>query len=385
MLSPSLRNRILLVCPHGYTGLAYYLYSLAQALTEGGSSVELITSESWFLDEYPAAFPIRRLYRGCSSSRSKLIKGCYYLLSSWRVARYILRSDARIVHMQITELPPLDLLLLVILRLAGRRVVFTPHDVVHGKRFPFKALFCRWLYMSAHVVVVHREENRTTMIRDFKIAADKIKVVPHGGYQYFVDGTVTRETARRSLDIRPEARLVLFFGDIRPGKGLVLLLDAFVALKESCPDVHLLIAGRTSHGLSDAWLHGQIATRQLESTVTARLGFVENADVTNHYMSADLVVLPYTTISESGVLRYAQTCARPVLCSDLPEFKESLVAGQTALLFRSGDSADLAAQMAAFFKGSDGEALGRRGRDLLGVDFEWSTIARQTLALYDVS
>ena len=123
-----------------------------------------------------------------------------------------------------------------------------------------------------------------------------------------------------------------------------VLIDAMPAIIQSCPEAKLIIAGKVSKEISAEWIKSETANKGVSSNVILRLEFIPDSEIQCYYTASDLVMVPYTNISESGVLRYAMTCGRPVLCSDLKEFSETVVHGKTGFVFRNGDHEDLAKQ-----------------------------------------
>ena len=159
-------------------------------------------------------------------------------------------------------------------------------------------------------------------------------------------------------------------------------LAAATAAGGSSDAVARLIAGRLSHGLATAWLDALLKQTGCRSITETRLGFVPADEVPSYYRAAALVVLPYESISESGVLRFAHSTGAVPVCSDLPEFRTTITDGVNGFLFRSGDAAHCAAVLARALSALPDPCIDRAIAET-DQRYAWPECARQTLALYD--
>jgi glycosyltransferase involved in cell wall biosynthesis len=375
-------GEVLMLCPHGYTGLSYYVYSLCRSLSEQGTAVRLITSDPWIPTRHETAFPIEQLYTGASGARAKWRKGIHYLQSIYRVRAAVRQHTGQCVHLQISELPPVDAWLMRQCRRMGKRVIFTPHDIVHTKHYPGGRLLLQSCFDEADLIILHNQRNREELLQSYKIDPLRLIVIPHGNYAYFVDPGQTSEAAREILALDAGKQWLLFLGDLRPGKGLEVLCKALPLIVGQYPNTRLLIAGRLSHGLERSWLTKLLERSGALKWTECRLGFVPDEHVAHYYRSASLVMLPYDTISESGVMRYAHSVGAIPVCSDLTEFKETIKDGVNGYLFRQGDCVDLArCVMHALSEGARSkmkEAIRKTDQR-----YGWNSIAAQTSAAYE--
>jgi glycosyltransferase involved in cell wall biosynthesis len=374
---------VLIISPLGYTGLAYYDYSLCQSLSEQGVNVELCTSNKWILSSHKNTFTLTPLYKRCSGNINKVIKGWNYILSSLRILIHVLKSRVRIVHFQIVEIPLVDMFLMIALKLLGKRIVFTPHDIVHNKKYPLNSIITLILYLISDRIIVHKNANAETIVNNFRLKPEKIRIIPHGGYEYFVNGKVTRTYARKALGLNADYKIILFFGNIKPGKGLDILIKAMPLVRERIDKLRLVIAGRLCGGITKNWLLNTLKEKGISNVVIPKLEFIPEETILCYYMASDIVVLPYTTISESGVLRYAQTCGRTVVCSDLKEFRDTVVHGETGYLFEKGNHVDLAEQITKACLSGQLEQIGGNAKRLVREYYNWNKIAAITNDVYD--
>jgi len=372
---------VLMLCPHGYTGLSYYIYALCRHLSEAGTEVELITSDPWIPDTYPSPFSINKAYRHISGPRSRARKGMAYLRSTHRARQALAQSSAPVFHMQISELPLVDAWLMRQARRMGKRVVFTPHDIVHTKRYPGGHQMLQKCFNAAHAIVVHNEINARDICQRYKVEARHVHVIPHGNYAWRIRSRESRQEACQRLGLEDHRLWLLFFGDIRPSKGLDVLCRAVPALVKQHPDARLLIAGRLSHGLNPAWLDGLLRDSGCAEWTECRLGFIPDDQIVSYYQAASLVVMPYHSISESGVLRFAHSAGAVPVCSDLPEFRETIVDGKNGFLFQPGNSGECARVISRALAMKDDPGL-HRAIEETDRRFDWSEVALRTQHVY---
>jgi len=121
------------------------------------------------------------------------------------------------------------------------------------------------------------------------------------------------ESARLHLGISPEHRVYVFFGHIRPYKGVDELLDAFGTLSD--PDARLIVAGEP---LSPSVTRQLRARARLDARIDLRLGHIEEELLTNIIDAADRVVLPFTSYLHSGSLIRALSQGKVTITPETP-------------------------------------------------------------------
>ena len=111
--------------------------------------------------------------------------------------------------------------------------------------------------------------------------------------------------------------------------------------------------------------------------------FISHADVEHYYCAADLVVLPYKKIYQSGVLVMTLSYGKPALVSDLPSLKEVVMDMQTAFLFESENPTALAEKLNLILVDSEKlEKVRINGEELIKTKHDWNEIGRQTKQVY---
>jgi len=304
-----------------------------------------------------------------------------YLASTRRAYQALAHSSAPLFHMQITELPPVDAWLMRQARRMGKRVLFTPHDIVHTKRYPGGHAMLQQCFDAAHGIIVHNENNKRELCDRYTVDKTRVRIIPHGNYAWRMDVQESRDQACARLGLDKDKQWLLFFGDIRPSKGLETLCRAMPVLMREFPQARLLIAGRLSHGLKPAWLQRVVREAGCGAWTEKRLGFIPDDLIVSYYRAASAVVMPYHSISESGVLRFAHSAGAIPVCSDLPEFRETITDGYNGFLFKPGDETDCARALAQALEMRDNAAMLQaiKKTDRL---YAWDRIANQTQQMY---
>jgi beta-1,4-mannosyltransferase len=141
--------------------------------------------------------------------------------------------------------------------------------------------------------------------------------ITHGHYRDAYPNEMSQEQAREALGLPPQAKVLLYFGLIRPYKNVPHLIDTFRQLKD--PDLILLVVGK----LYDAKEEQAVRERADGCPrVRLELRWIPPEQVQKYFAASDLVVLPYRRVLNSGAAMLALTFARPVLVPDLGNMRE---------------------------------------------------------------
>jgi glycosyltransferase involved in cell wall biosynthesis len=170
------------------------------------------------------------------------------------------------------------------------------------------------------------------------------RLVPHPVYEIFPPA-VPKSAARTRLGIR-DRRVILFFGYIRAYKGLRTLLEALPEILKRMP-VRLVVCGEFYEGRAETL--GLISRLGIVNAVTLNDRFIPNEDVGDYFCAADLVVLPYISASQSGIVQIAYHYDRPVVATTVGGLPETVRDGRTGALVPPGDPKALAGAVLRYF------------------------------------
>ena len=182
-------------------------------------------------------------------------------------------------------------------------------------------------------VVVHGGSLKRDAASRFAKAPDRIHVLPHPAIQRYVELARAEGLERRR---GPKTFNVLFFGRVFAYKGLNHLIEAEALLGDRIPDLHIVVAGRGDDPWSLRDKMGDPARYDI------RHRYIDDAEVAQAFLDADLVVLPYTEASQSGVLNVAAAFGKPTLVTDVGELGSTVREARIGLVVPPNDPVVLA-------------------------------------------
>lgn len=329
-----------------------YALGLTSALVEAGVVVEFIGSDRVDGPELHGTPWVRFLnLRGDQSEGASVGVKIKRLLTYYaRLIRYAFTARPRIFHiLWNNKFEWFDRTLLMLLyRLAGRKVVMTVHNVNVARRDGYDSGFNRFTlgtqYRLAHHLFVHTVKMKAEVMADFSVPADKVSVIPFAVNDKIPITDLTPEKARRRLGLEPAHQVGLAFGQIAPYKGLDQIVAVLPEIIRQHPQFRLVVAGKVKHGFEDYWrkLRDKLASDSLRDHVLLRIEHIPDDQVEVYFKAADVSLMPYTEIFQSGVLFLAYTYGLPVIASDVGSFREDVEEGVTGWICRPQDPPDMA-------------------------------------------
>jgi glycosyltransferase involved in cell wall biosynthesis len=374
MLAPA-RNtdlmRVQLVDPSAFT--PPYDHALAAALARAGADVELLTSRFLYgPTPQPQGYAVSELFyrrtaaRGLDAHARRAFKLTEHLTDMLRLRR---AADADIVHYQWLTLPGLDVRLLP----RRRPRVLTAHYVVAPRPSRRQLAVARRVFGAMDAVVAHSRHGAKRLHEEVGIDPARIRVIHHGAFDY-----LTRQEHVTPLpgELRDaQGPVILFFGLLRPYKGIDVLLKAF----------------RSVHG-AELWIVGnprmpveplRDLARQAPGTVRFVPRFITDPEIPAYFRRADVVVLPYRDVEHSGVVYTALAFGKPMVLSAVGGFPELAHEHGAARIVPPEDPAALAQALGELV---DDEAarseLAAAARRAAAGPFSWDRVGVETMNLY---
>lgn len=392
--------KILLIEPLGDGGIAHYTFNLANSLAAEKCKVFLFTtflyelgnrihhfecSQSMFRLAFKIIykFPFLAKEYGISNIIRKFLKIIEYPINVLEIIRYAKKGRIFIVHVQ--SINEIELFLVFALRCTGFHLILTVHNVFprHGHLLFYHKYLYRFMYHLCHHIIVHTQSGKKQLVRLFLVDEDKISVIPHGNYDFFLPASKESvKSAREKLGLRVSDKVVLFFGAIRPNKGLETLLLAISLLKKHDDSIKLLIAGEPCENFDR---YSNIINREnLDNAVLAKLEYIRIDDVALYFSASDLVALPYHEVTGSGVLQIAYAFGKPVVATNLEGFRESVVDGKNGYLVPDHDPLSLAKSIQQILSDDHiRKQMGYFSHNLSQSIYSWQNIAKATKSIYE--
>jgi glycosyltransferase involved in cell wall biosynthesis len=260
--------------------------------------------------------------------------------------------------------------------LVGPRLIVTLHD---PRREGVNHRFARWMFVRcADRIVMHSRFLADEFIHSACFPPERVVVLPHPSFATMANA-FSRDAARRELALPSDASLIVFFGQIRPYKGITVLTAAMDRVFAARHDVHLLVAGTTTDPELMGVLEELCARHRGRVTLIVSPTPLEGPLIDKAVSAADLVVLPFTTASQSGSAIHALSLDRPVLTTRTGELVELADVGAVAAV-PPGDSVLLAEAILELVDDPQRRAeLARNGGAFAGSELDPRTIARRLL------
>ncbi|MCL2467907.1 MAG: glycosyltransferase family 4 protein [Micrococcales bacterium] len=366
--------RVGVVCPYSFDhpgGVQFHVRDLAEALMDDGHEVSVLApaGDDTPVPEYvvPSGKTLAVHYNG---SVARLAFGP---VKAARVRKWLAANQFDVLHLHEPAIPSLAMLALWI---AEGPVVATFHSsLVRSRSLQIAYPFVRQSLEKITARIAVSEDARRTLVDH--LGGDAV-VIPNGVY---VDRFAAAPTDPAWTGT-PQRPTVAFLGRLdEPRKGLGVLLGAVAQVQKTIPGIRLLIAGGGETGPEQVAAAGPQVAAAVEL-----LGTVTDDEKARLLASADVYCAPQTGGESFGiVLVEAMSTDTCVVASDLGAFRRVLDDGGAGVLFRNGDSADLAATLVRVLA-DPALAVEARARAAQVVRrYDWSSVTKQILAVYEMA
>src|SRR5579863_2979118 len=373
-----------------------YAFGLAMALVAKGVGVDVIGGDEIDSPELHVTPNLRFLnFRGdqqakVTASKKLLNLALYYA----RLMRYAARSKPKLLHiLWNNKIEWFDrTILMAYYKVVGKKVALTAHNVNQARRDAKDSLLNRMTlriqYRLCDHIFVHTKKMKDELCQDFGVAEGRVTVIRHPINDAFPETDLTPSEAKLRLGVGDHEKAILCFGRIRPYKGIEQLLAAFKLLSaDNQKNYRLIIAGEPMKG-SEEYLHEiqEAINRHFKpGHVIVRVQFIPDEEIELYFKGADVLVLPYKEIFQSGVLFLAYSFGLPVVATDVGSFREEIVEGSTGFLSKPGDPAELSRAIETYFASDLYRNLKVRRQDIKDyaeANHSWSAVADLTRNAY---
>ena len=340
------KNRIAIVGPSTrfLSGISYYTALLANALSKNADVSVLL-----FRHMLP-----KRLFPGHSRIGRDLTSISYHpdihvheILDWFNPGTWIagykemLNSDIIIIEWWTSSVAHIYLALVLLLK-RKRPILMEFHEVVDPLEYGvlplriYAIITGRIIRKHADAFVVHSTEDKNLISEQYGIAYDTIHIVPVGLFNQYP--VIEKTRARTCINVS-EPHILLFFGLIRPYKGVSCLIDAFEAIPPLLRiKMRLFIIG-------EAWEDQTSCLRALQSPTASQITLIDrymsDDEIPYYFSSADILILPYLRASQSGVAHIGISYGLPIIASEVGGLKDSLSRYEGTTFVRPGSSDDI--------------------------------------------
>jgi len=371
-----------------------YALGLVTALAAAGVQVDFIGSNELDSSELRANPQINFLnLRGDQSDDAGLLqKMARILIYYFQLIVYAAGARPKIFHVLWNNKFELfdRTVLMLYYKLLGKKTILTAHNVNAGKRDANDSWLNRATlkiqYLLCDHIFVHTKKMKCELLAEYGVPEKKVSVIPLGINHTVPNTALTGTEARRRLGIGARDKAILFFGQIAPYKGLEFLVAAFDELAKKDSSHRLIIVGRPK-GPKSYWdeIKETMARGDARGRIIQKIEFVPDAETELYFKAADVLVLPYIRVFQSGVLFLGYSFGLPVIAADVGSLKEEIFEGKTGFVFEAKSATALTQAIQNYFESDLYRELNVRRReiqDFANDRYSWSKVAAITTAVY---
>lgn len=237
--------------------------------------------------------------------------------------------------------------------LKNTRILFLCHNVFPHERFPLDRFLTRRVLTQGdyHIVQSSLDEEDLKTIKKNSV----YKKTVHPTYNAFKLQNLTQEEGRALLHLSTDDKVLLFFGFVREYKGLKHLLRALPKITGALNHVKLLVVGDFGDDKED-YLQ-MISELRIADCIELYDGYIPDKEVEKFFAASDVVVLPYESATQSGIVQIAYGFEKPVIATDVGGLPEVVIHEKTGYIVPPKDSDALADCIIRFYQEHSTEAL----------------------------
>lgn len=373
-----------------------YAYGLAMALVAHGVRLDVIGSDYVDCPEMHSTRGLTffNLWPPASDNRTATGRISRVLRHYVRLIRYTAIAKPKVFHiLWNSKVQFFDrTLLMLYYKAMGKNIALTAHNVNQARRDGndtwLNRLTLRMQYALTDHIFVHTQKMKDELIADFGVRDHVVTVIRHPINDAFPDTDLTPKEAKRRLGLEDHDKAILCFGRIKPYKGIEHLLEAFRILAKRDESYRLIIAGEVEKrnvGYLDQIRQMIPSELECRGQVMLKAQFIPDEEMEVYLKAADVMVLPYNEIFQSGVLFLGYSFGLPVIATDVGSFKEEIVEGRTGFVCRRGDPKDLADAIEKYFNSDlyrDLDKTRTEIKDHAGLHHSWAAVAELTRGAY---
>lgn len=269
-----------------------------------------------------------------------------------RTARYIKKKQPNMVIIQWWH-PYFAPCYFLLAKFMGKQnLTFVCHNIFPHERFLLDKKLTRLTLKNGKHFIVHAKEEEAELKQI--MPNPDCRVTPHPSYNAFCFEHMTKAQARERLGLSMDEKVLLFFGFVRPYKGLKHLIAAMPKIKERLGNVKLLIVGEfgsaeDKEGYISQIKHLALSSPGLEADVIINDGYTPDREVEKYFAACDMVVLPYESATQSGIVQIAYGFGKPVTVTNVGGLPDVVSDGRTGYVVPPQDEKVLAEAVVRYF------------------------------------
>ena len=229
----------------------------------------------------------------------------------------------------------------------GKKIhkLFICHNVFPHERFPMDKFLTRLVLRKGDYFIVHSKNDGQDLL-SIKENAEFMQS-PHPTYNAFKIRNITKECAKQELHKTDDEKLLLFFGFVREYKGLKYLLYAMPLIKENISNIKLMVVGSFADDKDD--YEHIIKDNQIEDCVEIIDDYISDNEVEKYFSACDVVVLPYESATQSGIVQIAYGFEKPVIVTNVGGLPDVVMDGKTGYVVEAKSPMALAEAVKKYY------------------------------------
>lgn len=256
------------------------------------------------------------------------------------------KPDMLILHWWTPFFAPLSFTISYLTKkLTNTKVLFICHNVLPHEARSMDKILTKMAIKHSDFYIVHSEEDYNKLTK--LIPGSNVTRTVHPTYEIFKFEGISKQDAKRRLNLKND--VILYFGFVREYKGLKILLESMKEILENM-DINLLVVGEFWED-KNGYLE-QIDLLGIEKNVVIIDKYIPNEEVGLYFSAADVVVLPYISASQSGIIQIAYGFNKPVITTDVGGLPDVVEDGITGFVVPAKNSKALSEAIIIYFEGS---------------------------------
>ena len=265
-------------------------------------------------------------------------KSLNYLKALRELKKYIIKNNFDIVHLQWFSIPWIEWIYVGQLK-KKCKVIVTVHDVIPFYNRPLEMKALDKIYSKADQLLVHTETSKKLFQENYR-ADTPIRVITQGFCLKSDYCKLDSNKAKTHFGIPLDSIVFLYYGTIRPSKGIDYLIRAIHKAHKLNHNIYLLAAGAL-HRVNESELLKLVNDELSPEYSTVRIGFVPQEDEKWYFSAADVLCLPYLEVTQSGVAQLGLMYDLPIIATDVGEMKDVCRNGMNGIIVNSGNTEQL--------------------------------------------
>lgn len=223
--------------------------------------------------------------------------------------------------------------------------IFVCHNVFPHERFPLDKFLTRTVLKKGKAYITHSAMDA----EDLKsiVAAPNYETTVLPVHNSFKMKNLTKSQARLAADVSEDKKILLFFGFVREYKGLRHIINAMPEIVKYDSNIRLMIVGEFRSD-KENYLE-QIKKLDVGNNIDIVDGYIPDSGIEKYFAASDLIVLPYESATQSGIVQIAYGFEKPVIATDVGGLPEVVSDGKTGYIVEPKNPKALAEAVIRFF------------------------------------